>query len=68
MIPFNYKEYYRNVGKLKDRGHVSSGEQIKSPTSAGSRGLANIEDFADKPVQMMGGQIDEGADRQYKIL
>ena len=39
MIPFNYKEYYRKVSSLKPRGHVSSGEQVKSPTSPGSRGL-----------------------------
>ena len=68
MIPFNYKEYYRKVSSLKDRGHVSSGEQAKSPTSPGSRGLANTENFANKPVQMMGRQIDESADREYKNL
>ena len=68
MIPNNYKEYYRKVSQLKDRGHVSSGEQVKSPTSPGSRGLANTENFTAKPVQMMGRQIDESADRQYKNL
>ena len=67
-IPWNFKQYYQNLSHLKQRGHVSAGEQSKSPVSAGSRGLANIENFADKPVQMMGQQIDEGADRQYNSL
>ena len=68
MIPWNFKQYYQNLSQLKQRGHVSSGEQAQSPVSAGSRGLANIENFADKPVQMMGQQMDESADRQYKNL
>lgn len=68
MIPYNFKQYYQNLNKLKQRGHISSGEQEKSPVSAGSRGLANIQNFADKPVQMMGAQIDESADREYSNL
>ena len=67
-IPWNFKQYYQNLAHLKQRGHVSSGEQIQSPVSAGSRGLANVEHFADKSVQMMGSQIDESADRQYQNL
>ena len=57
-IPWNFKQYYQNLSQLKQRGHVSSGEQIASPVSAGSRGLANIEKFSRSPVQMMG---DRGA-------
>jgi hypothetical protein len=67
-IPWNFKQYYQNLAHLKQRGHVSSGEQIQSPVSAGSRGLANVEHFADKSVQMMGSQIDESADREYQNL
>ena len=67
-IPWNFKQYYQNLSHLKQRGHVSAGEQAKSPVSAGSRGLANIENFADKQVQMMGAKIDEGVERQYQSL
>ena len=38
---------------MRQRGAISAGEQIKSPTSPGSRGLAKVEAFADGPNQIM---------------
>ena len=52
-IPYNYKDYINDVTKMRQRGHITAGEQIKSPSSAGSRGLAKVEAFADGPNQIM---------------
>ena len=45
--------YINDVTKMRQRGAISAGEQIKSPTSPGSRGLAKVEAFADGPNQLM---------------
>ena len=52
-IPFNYKQYLDDVTKMRQRGAISAGEQVKSPNSPGSRGLAKVEAFADGPNQIM---------------
>ena len=52
-IPYNYKEYLDDVTKMRQRGHISSGEQIASPSSAGSRGLAKVDNFIKSPNQLM---------------
>ena len=52
-IPYNYKDYINDVTKMRQRGAISAGEQIKSPSSAGSRGLAKVEAFADGENQIM---------------
>ena len=52
-IPYNYHKYLDDVTKMRQRGAISAGEQIKSPTSPGSRGLAKVEAFADGPNQLM---------------
>ncbi len=52
-IPFNYKQYLDDVTKMRQRGAISAGEQVKSPSSPGSRGLAKVEAFADGPNQLM---------------
>jgi len=38
---------------MRQRGHISSGEQIASPNSAGSRGLAKLDNFTKSPNQIM---------------
>ena len=52
-IPYNYKQYIDDVTKMRQRGAISAGEQIASPSSAGSRGLAKAEDFMNAPNQIM---------------
>ena len=52
-IPYNYKQYIDDVARMRQRGAISAGEQIKSPNSPGSRGLAKVEAFADGPNQIM---------------
>ena len=52
-IPYNYKQYINDVTKMGQRGAISAGEQVKSPNSPGSRGLAKVEAFADGPNQIM---------------
>ena len=52
-IPYNYKDYINDVTKMRQRGAISAGEQVKSPSSPGSRGLAKVEAFADGPNQLM---------------
>ena len=52
-IPYNYKHYIDDVTKMRQRGAISAGEQVKSPNSPGSRGLAKVEAFADGPNQIM---------------
>ena len=52
-IPYNYRQYLDDVTKMRQRGHISSGEQIASPSSAGSRGLAKVDNFIKSPNQIM---------------
>ena len=52
-IPFNYKQYLDDVTKMRQRGHIDSGEQKASPHSAGSRGLAQTDNFTKSPNQIM---------------
>ena len=52
-IPYNYKDYINDVTKMRQRGAISAGEQIASPHSAGSRGLAKLDDFTNSPNQVM---------------
>ena len=55
-IPYNYRKYIDDVTKMTQRGHVSSGEQEASPSSAGSRGLAKTQQFTNNPTQMKMGE------------
>ena len=52
-IPYNYKQYLDDVTKMRQRGAISSGEQIASPHTAGSRGLAKLDNFTKSPNQIM---------------
>ena len=52
-IPYDYRKYLDDVTKMRQRGHISSGEQIASPSSAGSRGLAKVDNFIKSPNQIM---------------
>ena len=67
-IPYNYREYLDDVTKMRQRGAISSGEQIASPSSAGSRGLAKTTQFTNNPNQMMKANISESATREYQNL
>ena len=68
-IPFNYQKYIDDVTKMRHRGAISAGEQVKSPSSAGSRGLAKIEAFADGPNQIMkANQVEESDDAEIKRI
>ena len=67
-IPYNYHKYLDDVTKMRQRGAISSGEQINSPSSAGSRGLAKLDQFTRDANQMMKGNITESATREYKNL
>ena len=55
-IPYNYHKYIDDVTKMRQRGAISSGEQIASPSSAGSRGLAKTTQFTKNPTQMKLGE------------
>ena len=52
-LPYNYKQYLDDVTKMRQRGAISAGEQIKSPNSPGSRGLARVDNFINSPNQIM---------------
>jgi hypothetical protein len=54
-IPYNYRKYIDDVTKMRQRGAISAGEQIASPSSAGSRGLAKTTQFTKDPTQMKMG-------------
>ena len=54
-IPYNYRKYIDDVTKMTQRGAISAGEQIASPSSAGSRGLAKLTQFTKNPTQMQMG-------------
>ena len=68
MIPLNFKDYYKKYQELTDKGTINTKNQIASPLSAGSRGLARLEKFADSPNQIMRGSVTESADREYQDL
>ena len=67
-IPCNYHKYLDDVTKMRQRGAISSGEQINSPSSAGSRGLARLDQFTRDANQFMKANITESATREYKNL
>ena len=52
-IPYNYRQYLDDVNKMRQRGHIDSDEQKASPNSAGSRGLAKLDNFTKSPNQIM---------------
>ena len=52
-VPYNYKQYLDDVTKMRQRGAISAGEQMASPHSAGSRGLAKLDNFTRSPNQIM---------------
>ena len=49
-IPYNYRKYIDDVTKMRQRGHIDASQQIASPSSAGSRGLAKTDNFT-KPCK-----------------
>jgi hypothetical protein len=55
-VPHNYRKYLDDVTKMTQRGAISSREQINSPSSAGSRGLAKLDQFTNNKTQMQLGQ------------
>jgi len=67
-IPYNYKEYLDDVTKMRQRGHITAGEQIKSPTSAGSRGLAKVDSFINSPNQIMKNNDIEENDQELERI
>jgi hypothetical protein len=66
-IPYNYREYLDDVTKMRQRGAISAGEQIASPSSAGSRGLAKLTDFTNSPNQIMKDNNFEESDELQRI-
>ena len=54
-IPYNYHKYIDDVTKMRQRGAISAGEQVQSPSSAGSRGLAKTTQFTNDRTQMQMG-------------
>ena len=67
-IPYNYHKYLDDVTTIRQRDAISSGEQIASPSSAGSRGLAKLDQFTRDANQLMKANISESATREYKNL
>ena len=56
-IPLNYNRAYIDAkASMKSSGHVPAGQQIQSPASAGSRGLAKTMTFSKDKTQMQLGQ------------
>ena len=68
-IPYNYKDYINDVTKMRQRGAISAGEQVRSPSSPGSRGLAKVEAFADGKNQIMkaNGVVEDGDQELQRI-
>jgi len=54
-VPHSYRKYIDDVTRMTQRGAISAGEQIQSPSSAGSRGLAKLTQFTNNPTQMQMG-------------
>ena len=69
-IPYNYKDYINDVTKMRQRGAISAGEQIKSPKTPGSKGLAKVEAFADGENQIMkaNGVVEDGDQELQRII
>ena len=68
-IPYNYKRYIDDVARMRQRGAISAGEQVKSPNSPGSRGLAKVEAFADGPNQIMkNNDVVEDDDKELQRI
>ena len=63
-IPYNYKHYIDDVTKMRQRGAISAGEQVKSPNSPGSRGLAKVDNFINSPNQVMKNNDVEENDQE----
>jgi len=58
-VPHSYRKYIDDVTRMTQRGAISAGEQINSPSSAGSRGLAKLTQFTNNPTQMQIGGKEE---------
>ena len=58
-IPYNYKKYLDDVTKLRQQGVVDTAKQMQSPSSAGSRGLAKLDQFTRDANQFMKANISE---------
>ena len=56
QIPYNYGKYVDDTVRLRDQGHVDAGKQVKSPASAGSRGLNKTINFTKDATQMKMGE------------
>ena len=55
-IPYNSKAYLDAKVSMADNGTVDAGQQMQSPASAGSRGLAKTMTFSKDKTQMQLGQ------------
>ena len=55
-IPYNYGKYIDDTVKLGDQGVIDAKNQVQSPSSAGSRGLAKTNQFTTGKTQMQMGQ------------
>ena len=67
-IPYNYKHYIDDVTKMRQRGAISAGEQVKSPNSPGSRGLAKVDNFINSPNQVMKNNDVEENDEELQRI
>ena len=67
-IPYNYGKYIDDKVSMTNNGTVDAGRQIQSPASAGSRGLAKLDQFTRDANQLMKANISESATREYKNL
>ena len=67
-IPYNYKDYMNDVTKMRQRGAISAGEQVKSPNSPGSRGLAKVDNFINSPNQVMKNNDVEENDEELQRI
>ena len=67
-IPYNYKDYINDVTKMRQRGAISAGEQVKSPSSPGSRGLAKVDNFINSPNQVMKNNDVEENDEELQRI
>ena len=54
-IPYNYGKYIDDKLSMTNTGTVDAGQQVQSPASAGSRGLAKTTQFTNDRTQMQMG-------------
>ena len=54
-IPYNYGKYIDDKVSMTNTGTVDAGQQVQSPASAGSRGLAKTTQFTNDRTQMQMG-------------